>query len=78
MIRYIIFAFLIYLIYKIVTKSKRMMNGKNETSSKTSEDLVEDPFCHKYVPMSQAYMKEIHGKKVYFCSQECFEKYQSK
>ena len=78
MIRFIIFVFLIYLIYKIIHQSKRMTSGKKETPSTTSEDLVEDPCCHKYVPMSQAYMKEIDGKKIYFCSRECSDQYQSK
>jgi len=41
------------------------------------EDLVEDPYCHTYVPVSVAYRAHINGKIVYFCSQGCFENYRS-
>ncbi|MEN6420929.1 MAG: YHS domain-containing protein [Smithella sp.] len=36
---------------------------------------MEDPVCHTYVPVSQAYKKEISGKHYYFCSKQCSEKY---
>jgi YHS domain-containing protein len=45
--------------------------------SPVGEDLVEDPHCHTYVPVSQAYRKEIGGKSYYFCSKECYETYVS-
>ncbi|MBE9546338.1 MAG: hypothetical protein IMF10_02425 [Proteobacteria bacterium] len=41
------------------------------------EDLVEDPYCHTYVPISDAYKASLNGKTVYFCSKECFEKYKA-
>ncbi|MDI6777308.1 MAG: YHS domain-containing protein [Syntrophales bacterium] len=41
------------------------------------EDLVEDPYCHTYVPLSSAYKVSIKGRTVYFCSQKCFERYRS-
>jgi YHS domain-containing protein len=42
--------------------------------SKT-EDLVEDPCCHTYLPLSQAYKADIDGKTVYFCSETCYENF---
>ena len=39
------------------------------------EDLVEDPYCHTYVPLSSAYKVSLDGKTAYFCSQKCFEMY---
>jgi len=41
----------------------------------TGEELVEDPQCHAYVPISQALCDQIDGKKVYFCSRKCLEQY---
>lgn len=76
-IRLIFFVFLVYLIYKIAKMTKNK-EGETTKASPASEDLVEDPFCHKYVPVSQAYVQEINGTKCYFCSKECFDKYQSK
>jgi YHS domain-containing protein len=77
-IRLIIFIFFVYLIYKIIKMAGHRKEGEETKASSVSEDLVEDPFCHKYVPISQAHVKEINGKKHYFCSWECFDKYQSK
>lgn len=39
------------------------------------EDLVEDPYCHTYLPVSSAYQVSIEGKPLCFCSRECFERY---
>ncbi|HPK53840.1 MAG TPA: hypothetical protein PK114_05220 [Smithellaceae bacterium] len=36
---------------------------------------MEDPFCHTYIPVSQALKKEIAGKDFYFCSNDCCQKY---
>ncbi len=76
--RLTIFVLLVYLIYKIVRKAKNIKAVEKGTAPSPSEDLVEDPFCHKYIPISQAHIKEISGKKHYFCSRECCDKYQSK
>lgn len=40
-----------------------------------TEDLVEDPCCHAYLPLSQAYQASIDGKTRYFCSEECYRKF---
>ena len=53
---------------KIINLNHRRLSG---------EDLVEDPVCHTYVPLSQAIKKEISGKNYYFCSKQCSEKYLS-
>ena len=80
MLRFVVFIILIYLIYKIVNnvwqiKPERSKNNQNKSAPAIEEDLVEDPVCHTYVPISQAYKKEISGKDYYFCSKQCSEKY---
>ncbi|PKN52172.1 MAG: hypothetical protein CVU55_07750 [Deltaproteobacteria bacterium HGW-Deltaproteobacteria-13] len=77
----IIFIILIYLLYKIIKTVRQLKPSGNkydqfQSSSSSGEDLVEDPVCHTYVPLSQAYKKEISGKNYYFCSRQCGEKYQ--
>ncbi|MBF0280267.1 MAG: hypothetical protein HQM13_20890 [SAR324 cluster bacterium] len=42
----------------------------------TEDELVEDPFCHTFVAEHNAVSKIFHGKKEFFCSQECASKYQ--
>lgn len=83
LIRLVIILVLIYLLYRIVKllrgpkpagiDRQQIKTAKNMQT--VGEDLVEDPNCHTYVPLSQAYRKEIDGKNHYFCSKECYETY---
>jgi len=79
-IRFLILIILIYLLYKVINAVKKLKPGKNENLQSKSkqtggEDLIEDPVCHTYVPVSQAFKKEISGKDYYFCSKQCSDKY---
>jgi YHS domain-containing protein len=79
-IRLLIIILLIYLLYKVVNGVKLLKLGKKEnlkyeSTAAGGEDLIEDPVCHTYIPISQAYKKEISGKDYYFCSKKCSEKY---
>jgi YHS domain-containing protein len=81
LIRLVIFAFLIYLAYRVVKWiilspgiKGRDMSG-HQVPAAPGEDLVEDPFCHIYVPMSQAHKATIDGQDLYFCSEKCLDKY---
>ncbi len=80
LIRIFIFFIVGYVIYKIIKSIRRekpfvVMNDNNKTTAELGEELVEDPYCHTYIPISQACKKEIAGKEHYFCSKECSEKY---
>lgn len=82
-VRVLLFLLLVYLLYKIF-KSFRQLKVKTsgndydkyKTNLKEGEDLVEDPFCHTYVPISQAFKKEISGRNYYFCSRQCSDKFE--
>ena len=81
LIRLVIFACLIYLAYRVVKWiilspgiKGRDMSG-HQVPAAPGEDLVEDPFCHIYVPMSQAHKATIDGQDLYFCSEKCLDKY---
>jgi len=80
-IRFIIICALIYFSYKLIRwifSSPVATNHdlpRHKATAIKGEDLVEDPYCHTYVPLSQAYKASIEGQTVYFCSQQCFEKY---
>lgn len=41
----------------------------------TSEDLVKDPQCGTYVPVSSAITATIDGETYHFCSEECRDRY---
>ena len=82
MSRFVVFIILIYLMYRIIksigqTKPVKNENYQFKASPVGVEDLIEDPVCHTYVPLSQAFRKEISGNDYYFCSKQCSEKYVS-
>jgi YHS domain-containing protein len=68
---------LMYLFYRMVRKWKRVGGPTKADLPAAGEDLVEDPLCHTYVPVTHARRVEIDGKTVYFCSEKCLEQYKS-
>jgi YHS domain-containing protein len=56
-----------------------LSSGDNQShhSQRTGEDLVEDPVCRTYIPVSNSLVLENNGRKLFFCSRECLEKYRS-
>ena len=78
-LRLVIGIIVIYLLYRLFRTGFPKVGGKraaaNIKNATVGEELVEDPECHTYVPVSQAIRTEIDGKRVYFCSQKCLERY---
>jgi uncharacterized protein len=50
----------------------------NRQAPVKTEDLVEDPYCHTYLPVSQAHQAVIGGKTEFFCSEKCRNHYLQK
>jgi uncharacterized protein len=81
--RLLVLLVVIYLLYKIgrrffLSAGKTANPLPNKPAPDSPEDLVEDPWCHTFLPISQAHKASIHGQSVYFCSSACCEKYRSK
>jgi uncharacterized protein len=78
-IRLIITIAIIYLLYKLVRGVLLLSGGgkgnPGDREIANREDLVEDPFCHTYIPQSDAYRTTIEGRTVYFCSRDCSKKF---
>ncbi|HLA28649.1 MAG TPA: hypothetical protein VJZ49_12225 [Syntrophales bacterium] len=82
--RVLIYFTIIYFLYRLIKKlfiSNEAKHGyatgqPRKTSS--AEDLVEDPSCHTYIAMSNAYKASLDSKTLYFCSKKCFEEYAAK
>jgi YHS domain-containing protein len=64
-----------YLLYRLIKAWNTVKGPSKANLPVRGEDLVEDPFCHTYVPVSYASRTVIDGKTVYFCSQKCLETY---
>jgi YHS domain-containing protein len=65
----------LYLFYRLARGWKRVGGPAKAKPLVTGEDLVEDPVCHTYVPVTHARKVEIEGKTVYFCSERCLKQY---
>jgi uncharacterized protein len=76
-LRLIIGAIVLYLLYKLIRGWKSIKGSSKPDLKAVGEDLVEDLFCHTYVPVSHAVKAVIEGKTLYFCSQQCLEQYKA-
>lgn len=50
--------------------------GKRRDSG-ADEEMVLDPVCKSYVPISSAVRLDVDGQTEYFCSPECAKKFSS-
>ena len=79
--RLFILAVLLYIGYRLIVGGrKKEQKGKKENpqmgkSGTISDVLVEDPVCHCLVPKGQAVHLQHEGNMVYFCSEECCNKF---
>ena len=81
-VRLILAVIIVYVIYRIgkaiaLPLSEQRRKFPRRPTAIEDEDMVQDPYCHTYVPLSSAYKAAVDGKTLYFCSKECFEKYMS-
>lgn len=74
-LRLVIGIVVVYLLYRLIKgwKTTQVLPRKNPPVA--GEDLVEDPLCHAYVPISDACRLSIKGKELYFCSEKCLDAY---
>jgi len=82
MFRFIVIGIVLILAYLLLKKllfpSRRVDDRRRDDRRIKGEDLVEDPQCHTYVPVSEAYRVSADGKTLYFCSKECYRKFREK
>ncbi len=78
---YILAGYLVYMILKgRFSPKRRGMGGaprppKAEAPVRDEEEMVQDPVCESYVPMSEALKVRSRRGVVYFCGPECKEKF---
>lgn len=79
--RIILILILLYLMYRVLRRifgleTRRVTPLKSRKDGESAmEDLVEDPVCHTYLPVSKAIVWEGEGSKKYFCSEACLKTY---
>ena len=82
-VRFLAAIVIFYLLYRIVrwlflSSARTSEPISNRQRPAITEDLVEDPCCHAYLPASQAYQASIDGKSCYFCSETCYLNFMQK
>ena len=75
MSRLIIYLVIFAVVYWVVKRALFPPKRKVTQPKETAEELVQDPVCQCYVPKSQSYAISFRGKKLFFCSEECYNKY---
>ncbi len=78
--RLVIIAILIYIGYLLIrggrkkeTKTRRKTESRGPAT--VADVLVEDPVCHSLVPKQQSIHLQHHDEMIYFCSEECCQKF---
>ena len=77
MVRLIWILILLGIVYWAVKRAFIPKDRRPARPEEIGEELVKDPVCGCYIPKSQALTLSDRSQKLYFCSQECFQKYQS-
>ena len=77
MIRLIILAILLYLLYRLIKsllfapRQGAADYGKWENGQRVDDEMVKDPTCNTYFPKKDTLPLELEGTTYYFCSEEC-------
>ena len=78
LIRFIILAFLGYLLYRTI---KGVFRSNKEIDRSPDggviDEMVQDPFCKTYIPRRESIKRVINGNEYRFCSDECASKFEA-
>lgn len=78
--RLLIIIAVAYLAYRAL-KSWMLQNASTkktvagETAGEIDDVMVKDPFCQAYFPKRNGVRLKANGENLYFCSQECRDKF---
>jgi uncharacterized protein len=77
-LRLILLGILAYLLYRILkgvfSPKPRVHRGSPQG---IVDEMVQDPVCKTYVPRRDSVRRVIQGQEVFFCSNDCADKYES-
>ena len=77
-ILYLILFFLLYAIARAFLFPKKVIRQKRGNPDVAGEEMVFDPVCQSYFPKNAAFNTKNGNETVYFCSEECREKFLKK
>lgn len=78
LIRLLFWGLLLYIGYRVL--KALLANGKGGTGDVSNrrdagEETVQDPICGIYLSRDTAIVGTLEGKRHYFCSMDCLEKF---
>ena len=77
MSRLIFYLLLMALAFWAVKRVLSLGKRRSGKAPEPGEELVQDPFCQCYIPKSQSYIVSWEVRKLFFCSEDCYKKYQA-
>jgi len=80
-LRLLIFLLLAYLVYRLIRgilREKLPKERPPDTDRGHVDEMVQDPQCGTYIPLSDAHRRVIDGREHFFCSSECAEAFENK
>jgi YHS domain-containing protein len=79
MFQLLVLAAVIYVLYRWLRRGaaplRRERPAGRPPASAPVEEMVQDPACGTWVPLSQALTSRRGGETLHFCSAECRDKY---
>ncbi len=77
MARFILFVVLAYIFYHLLKFffKETTPRKRNPEARLEPEELVQDPYCQKYIPKRLAIRNRIQGRDFYFCDRDCMDSY---
>lgn len=80
MFQLILLAAIVYILYRwlrrdVPRRAQRPPDFAAREPRPEVEEMVQDPVCGTWVPVSQAQVLHQGGKTLHFCSRECRDKF---
>ena len=75
---WLIVGFLAYTVFQVIKQALMKPPGPPPEKTARGEEMVQDPECKTFVPRSDAVRAQHKGQALFFCSDECRNKYLGK
>jgi len=69
----ILLTFILYYVLHFLIKGPSLRKKVDRRDG--PEELVQDPYCQTYIPTSAAIKARMGGENLFFCSEECMNRY---
>ena len=71
-------AILILILIAVISLVRWYLQAPRKEAEALSTEMVQDPNCETYFPMTEAVTATIAGREHFFCSERCANEYRNK